>query len=169
MLDQIDRSLDRSLDHCIKCNVCTSACPVAAVTDLFPGPKYVGPQAQRFRRPGQPSPDHSVDYCSGCRVCNTVCPTGVRIAELNARARAAIVADRGMPLRNRLLGRAELLGRLGTVTAPLASWVLQNRPLRLAIERTVGVHRDAPLPPFASRTFRARFRGRPARQAAARR
>lgn len=167
MLDAIDRSLEQSLDHCIKCNVCTSACPVAAVTDLFPGPKYVGPQAQRFRRAGQPSPDFSVDYCSGCRVCNTVCPTGVRIAELNARARAAIVADRGLPLRNRLLGRAELLGRLGTLTAPLANWTLRSRPLRLAIERAVGVHRAAPLPPFAARTFRARFRRRADRPRAA--
>jgi ferredoxin len=80
-----------SLDQCIKCTICTTACPVAAVTDLFPGPKYEGPQAGRFRMPGQNSPDHSVDYCSGCRVCNMVCPNGVKIAELNARARAASV------------------------------------------------------------------------------
>ena len=38
-----------SADDCLKCNVCTTVCPVARVTDLFPGPKYVGPQAQRFR------------------------------------------------------------------------------------------------------------------------
>ncbi|MCB0135062.1 MAG: 4Fe-4S binding protein, partial [Caldilineaceae bacterium] len=51
-------SVDLSLDECIKCNICTSYCPVSAVTDLFPGPKYVGPQAQRFRDPDQAtSPD----------------------------------------------------------------------------------------------------------------
>ena len=27
-----------SADECLKCNVCTTACPVARVTDLFPGP-----------------------------------------------------------------------------------------------------------------------------------
>ncbi len=167
MRDHIEGSLEQSLDSCIKCNVCTSACPVAAVTDLFPGPKYVGPQAQRFRRAGQPSPDASVDYCSGCRVCNTVCPTGVRIAELNARARARIVADRGMPLRNRLLGRAELLGMVGTPVAPVANWTLQNPLLRWAIERTIGVDRRAPLPPFAGRTFRGAFRRRRDRPRAA--
>ena len=167
MRDHIEDSLEQSLDRCIKCNVCTSACPVAAVTDLFPGPKYVGPQAQRFRREGQPSPDASVDYCSGCRVCNTVCPTGVRIAELNARARAQIVADRGMPLRNRLLARAELLGMVGTPVAPLANWTLQNPLLRRAIERAVGVDRRAPLPPFAGRTFRGIFRRRRDRPRAA--
>ena len=40
-----------STDACIKCNVCTTVCPVSRVTDAFPGPKYVGPQAQRFRGP----------------------------------------------------------------------------------------------------------------------
>jgi glycerol-3-phosphate dehydrogenase subunit C len=158
--DHIERSLEASLDSCIKCNICTSACPVSRVTDLFPGPKYVGPQAQRFRQPGQPSPDASVDYCSGCRVCNMVCPTGVRIAELNARARAKIVADRGLSLRNRLLGRSELLGKLGTPVAPLANWTLQNHPIRWLIEITVGVHRYAPLPRFAGHTFRGAFRRR---------
>ncbi len=167
MRDHIEDSLEQSLDSCIKCNVCTSACPVAAVTDLFPGPKYVGPQAQRFRRAGQPSPDHSVDYCSGCRVCNTVCPTGVRIAELNARARAALVAERGLPLRNRLLGRSELLGKIGVPFAPLANWTLRNRPLRWAIERAIGIDRRAPLPPFAERTFRRSFRLRRGRLRAA--
>jgi glycerol-3-phosphate dehydrogenase subunit C len=162
--DPIMLSLEQSLDHCIKCNICTAACPVAAVTDKFPGPKYVGPQAQRFRKPGQPSPDASVDYCSGCRVCNEVCPTGVQIAELNARARAEIVADRGLPLRNHLVGRAELLGRLGCgPQAPLANFTLANRPLRLLIERVMGIAHEAPLPSFSGFSFRSWFSRRKAK------
>jgi glycerol-3-phosphate dehydrogenase subunit C len=159
--DHIELSLEQSLDHCIKCNICTAACPVSAVTDLFPGPKYVGPQAQRFRKPGQPTPDESVDYCSGCRICNTVCPTGVRIAELNARARARIVADKGLPLRNRLIGRSELLGRLGCgLQAPLANFTLTFPPLRWAIERVLGIARKAPLPMFSTYSFRSWFKKR---------
>ncbi len=147
-------SVDHTLDECIKCNICTSYCPVQAVTDLFPGPKYVGPQAQRFRENGQPqSPDHSVDYCSGCRVCNEVCPTGVRIAEINARARAQIVADHGLPLRNRLLGRNELLGRLGNIAPDLANLLLHNRFSRLAAEKFMGIARYAPLPRWSSISF----------------
>jgi glycerol-3-phosphate dehydrogenase subunit C len=34
------KDIELSLDQCIKCNICTTACPVSAVTDLFPGPKY---------------------------------------------------------------------------------------------------------------------------------
>ena len=149
-------NVDHSLDECIKCNICTSYCPVSAVTDLFPGPKYVGPQAQRFRENGQPlSPDHGVDYCSGCRVCNEVCPTGVKIAEINARARAAIVRDRGMPLRNRLLGRNELLGKAGSIAPALANFALHNPFSRFMAEKVMGIARHAPLPTWSTTgTFR---------------
>lgn len=145
-------TVDHTLDECIKCNICTSYCPVSAVTDLFPGPKYVGPQAQRFREPGQPrSPDHSVDYCSGCRVCNEVCPTGVRIAEMNGRARAQIVAERGISLRNRLLGRNELLGQLGSIAPEVANFALHNPLSRLLAEKIMGVARQAPLPRWSTK------------------
>ena len=144
-------SVGLTLDECVKCNICTSYCPVAAVTELFPGPKYVGPQAQRFRENDQPhTPDHSVDYCSGCRVCNEVCPTGVRIAEINARARAQIVEDQGIPLRNRLLGRNELLGKVGSIAPPLANFGLHNPLSRILAEKVMGIARHAPLPHWST-------------------
>lgn len=160
-MDHIELSLTQSLDHCIKCNICTAACPVAAVTDKFPGPKYVGPQAQRFRREGQPVPDDSVDYCSGCRICNQVCPTGVKIAELNARARGQIVAERGLPLRNWLIARAGLVGRLSAgPQATLVNLGLRLAPARWAIEKILGIHRKAPLPAASTYTFRSWFKRR---------
>ncbi len=144
-------SVGESLDECIKCNICTSYCPVAAVTDQFHGPKYSGPQAQRFRENGQPhSPDHSVDYCSGCRVCNEVCPTGVRIAEINARARAQMVAEHGIPLRNRLLGRNEMLGKVGSFAPALANLAMHNPFSRLLAEKVMGIARGAPLPHWST-------------------
>ncbi len=159
--DHIELSLENSLDHCIKCNICTAACPVSAVTDLFPGPKYVGPQAQRFRKPGQPSPDESVDYCSGCRVCNEVCPTGVKIMELNTRAKAAIVEEKGVPLRTWLLGYQYMFGKLACgPLAPLANFGARNPILRLLAERTVKIARKAPLPTFSTYSFRRWFKRR---------
>jgi glycerol-3-phosphate dehydrogenase subunit C len=151
-----------SLDQCIKCNICTTACPVSAVTDLFPGPKYEGPQGGRFRSPGYPSPDQSVDYCSGCRVCNMVCPTGVKIAEMNARARAKMVEDgRFGPvsrLRNNLIARAELVGKLATPVAPLANFVLQLPFARVIAEKSLGIARRAPFPTFSGKRFTRWFR-----------
>jgi glycerol-3-phosphate dehydrogenase subunit C len=142
-----------SLDHCVKCTICETFCPVSNVTPLFPGPKYVGPQAERFRVEGEPSFDASLDYCSGCGICTQVCPQGVHIAEINTQARAELKATRGVPLRDRVLGRPTLAGRLGTPVAPIANWSLRNRFLRLVAERVLDLHRDAPLPHFAGRTF----------------
>lgn len=157
-----------SADDCLKCNVCNTVCPVARVTDLFPGPKYVGPQAQRFRvatllppqgdsTPVLASPDATVDYCSGCGMCTTACPADVKIAEMNSRARAEMKAGRRPRLRDWLLGQTDLVGRLGVAFAPLANWTLRNRLMRTVIEGTIGIHRRAPLPGFAGRTLRSQL------------
>ena len=145
-------------DHCIKCNICTSACPVAAVTDQFPGPKVVGPQLQRFRQSGFTSADRSLDYCSGCGVCSQVCPHEVQIAEMNAIARAGIVERDGLSRRNWIISQPEKLGRLGSAFAPVSNIPLRLRPARWLIEKTIKIDRRAPLPKFSRRTFRGWFR-----------
>src|ERR1700716_1554690 len=143
-----------SLNRCIKCTICESFSPYAKVAPVFPGPTYVGPQAERYRGAG-PSVDASVDYCSGCGICTQVCPQGVKIAEINSQARAAMWEKRGVPLRNQLIATPSLIAKLGTPVAGLANATLRSRPLRAVAEKLVGVHRDAPLPSFAGRTFRS--------------
>jgi glycerol-3-phosphate dehydrogenase subunit C len=145
--------LRSSLDHCVKCTICETICPVSNVTPLFPGPKYAGPQAERYRIQGQPSLESSVDYCSGCGLCTMACPQGVKIAELNAHARHQVKHQNGVKLRDKLIARPTVLGRLGTPVAPLANLTLKLGPARAIAERTLGVHRDAPLPRFAGRRF----------------
>ena len=142
-----------SLDHCVKCTICETYCPVSNVTPLFPGPKYAGPQSERYRTPLNDAVDSSVDYCSGCGICTQVCPQGVHIAEINSRARSRVKERDGVKLRDRVLGRPTWAGRAGTPVAPLANWTLRNRPLRIAIEKVIGIHRDAAMPTFAGRTF----------------
>ena len=110
-LDLLELAMRDSLDHCVKCTICETYCPVAAVTPLFPGPKYVGPQAERFRVSDEPSPDASLDYCSGCGVCTQVCPQGVHIAEINTQARAKLKESTGLKPRDRILaGRTSAAG-----------------------------------------------------------
>ena len=166
-----DLHVASSADECLKCNVCNTVCPVARVTDLFAGPKYEGPQAQRFRLargqvidgPGStpvPSPDHSVDYCSGCGWCTTACPAGVKIAELNNQARARMREGHRPKLRDWGLGQTDLTGSLGVLFAPIANPVMRNRPIRALIEALIGIHRYAPVPPFARRTFASTWRKR---------
>jgi glycerol-3-phosphate dehydrogenase subunit C len=165
----LDRHVSSSADECIKCNVCNTVCPVMRVTDLFPGPKYEGPQAQRFRLAGAEqiqgpfssavrSPDHSVDYCSGCGWCTTACPAGVKIAEMNNQARARMREGRRPKLRDWGLGQTDLTGSMGVRLRPLANLVMQNPFTRAAMEAAVGIHRKAPLPVFAKQTFRSAWR-----------
>ncbi|MBA2337568.1 MAG: anaerobic glycerol-3-phosphate dehydrogenase subunit C [Acidimicrobiia bacterium] len=149
--------VEATLDNCIKCNICVTVCPVAAVTDRFPGPKYEGPQAGRFRGGNQPAPDASVDYCSGCRMCNMACPTGVKIAEINARARARLVEQgevgKRHRVRNNLLARPATLSRVGAPVGPMVNALFANRVARWAAEKMLGIHRRAPLPRYAGERF----------------
>jgi len=142
-----------SLDHCVKCTICETACPVSNVSPLFPAPKYAGPQSERYRVADDPSVDLSVDYCSGCGICSQVCPQGVKIAEINAQARNKLKRQKGVPLRDRIITRPTWLGRAGTPVAPIANFSLTFRPARILAEKALGVHRDAPAPKFAGRRF----------------
>lgn len=162
-LDDVTLSIweqvQNSADLCVKCNICTSFCPVSNVTEKFPGPKFVGPQAQRFRNPHELSVDDSLDYCSGCGVCSMVCPHEVKVMEMNAKARYKLYQDKKtIPFRNRLLGRSELLGMLGSPFAPIANFSMKIGPVRQLVEKILGVHRDAPMPPFSFETFRGWYK-----------
>ena len=149
----LEELLRGSLDHCVKCTICETACPVSNATPLFAGPKYTGPQAERYRVAGDPSVEWSVDYCSGCGICTQVCPQGVKIAEINAQARNKLKRQKGVPLRDRIITRPTWLGRLGTPAAKIANWTIDKRALRIVGEKLLKVHRDAPAPEFAGRRF----------------
>jgi glycerol-3-phosphate dehydrogenase subunit C len=93
-----------------------------------------------------------------------VCPTGVKIAEMNARARAAMVEQNLVPirlrLRNNLIARTELIGRLGQPISPLANAVLANRAMRRIVQSVLAIHHEAPLPAFSGQRFTTWFRNR---------
>ncbi|MDO5049314.1 MAG: anaerobic glycerol-3-phosphate dehydrogenase subunit C [Actinomycetaceae bacterium] len=165
MMDALDfaqTSFSRAtLDNCVKCTICETQCPVARVTPLFPGPKFVGPQAERFRN-GE-SVDHSLDYCSGCGICTMVCPQGVKIAEINAQARAVMKAQNGMPIRDRLITQTELMGKALTPLAPVANAALGIKPLRKIVDKVVGVSEDAPMPTAHNQSLRGWLKKRPPR------
>ncbi|MDN6486427.1 MAG: anaerobic glycerol-3-phosphate dehydrogenase subunit C [Ancrocorticia sp.] len=158
-LEHAQGSLARaSGDSCVKCTICETQCPVARVTPLFPGPKYVGPQAERLRH-GE-SVDYTLDYCSGCAICTTVCPQGVKIAEINGQARAVMKAQNGVPLRDRLITQTSMEGMLLTPVAPVANWALGVKPVRKIVQAVIGVHADAPMPKATTQSFMSWFKKR---------
>ena len=159
MTHQLHELMRDSLDHCVKCTICETYCPVAAATPLFPGPKYVGPQAERYRG-ADATADDSLDYCSSCGICTQVCPQGVKIAEINSQAKAELTRERGVSLRDRLIARPTLAGRMGAPVWPVANWTTSFGPFRLLLEKALRIHRRAPMPRWAGRTFQSRTRGR---------
>jgi glycerol-3-phosphate dehydrogenase subunit C len=70
-------------------------------------------------------------------------------------------ADQGIKLRDQLLARPTVAGRLGTPVAPLANATLASRPLRTVAEKLVGLDRGAAMPKFAGRTFQSWARKHP--------
>ena len=146
MSHTLDELMRDSLDHCVKCTICETYCPVAAATPLFPGPKYVGPQAERYRGPG-PSPDVSLDYCSSCGICTQVCPQGVKIAEINSQARARLKEDTRRPAA-RPADRAADARPGASAPRSRRSPTGDAQPGRRAAltEKTIGIHRKAPMP-----------------------
>ncbi len=160
-----------SLDHCVKCTICETFCPVSNVTPLFPGPKYAGPQSERFRvagravarrvgelllglrdlHPGLPAGrPHRRDQHAGARG-STPTRTARRCATGSSRARRSR-AGSGRPRRRSPTGRC-------------ATGCCARRS-----SASIGIHRKAPVPKFAGRTFqRWAKKHTPARPAAARR
>jgi len=158
-------------DLCVKCNICTAACPVAGVTLLFPGPKAVGPQAARYSSPAHRVIDPATAWCSGCGVCSRVCPHAVPVAEMNIVAKAELLPGPRLALRDWGISRPSEVARWMRLIRPLASLALRSRVLRALADVTLGLARHAPLPAPAARSLRRRrsdlVHGRPLNAAAA--
>ena len=77
----------------------------------------------------------------------------MKIAEINAQARNKLKAQKGIPLRDRIITRPTWLGRAGTPVAPLANFTLSFAPAAILGEKLLRIHRDAAAPEFAGRRF----------------
>jgi Fe-S oxidoreductase len=64
----------------------------------------------------------------------------------------------GLPLRNRMFGRIEVVNRLGSSLAPLSNWLAGSAFNRWIMELVAGVDRRRPLPQFAAEAFETWFR-----------
>jgi Fe-S oxidoreductase len=101
-----------------------------------------------------------LDTCLACKACVTECPSNVDMAHLKAELRHAHHRARGVPLIDRLIANADLVGRLGTIAPRLANAMLGWRPLRRVVQRALGLDADAPVPPFTAEPFDRWYRGR---------
>jgi Fe-S oxidoreductase len=111
-----------------------------------------------------------VDLCYQCKLCYNHCPYTpphrwqVDFPRLMLRARAAEARAKGVSLQDRFLGNTELVGKMGSLTAPLSNWISGVRAHRALMQAVVGIHKDRNLPAFHREPFSRWFdRRRPPR------
>jgi Fe-S oxidoreductase len=103
--------------------------------------------------------DRVVDLCFQCKLCYPNCPYtpphdfALDFPRLLLRWKAHRVRRRGVPLADKLLRNARLIGRFGSLFPGLSNWAVRNRLNRVLMEKSVDIHREKQLPPFYAETF----------------
>ena len=169
-LRAVDKELRRVYDICGGCQRCLPLCPSFKV--LFDRMDVEAVDGDVDELPAADIKE-VVDLCYQCKLCFNHCPYTpphrweVDFPRLMLRARAAQVRQSGVSLQDRMLGNADLVGKLGTLAAPLSNWVNELAVHRAFMQAIAGIHKQRNLPKFARPTFSSWFKGRRAPGAAA--
>jgi Fe-S oxidoreductase len=97
--------------------------------------------------------DEALSNCLGCKGCTTECPSNVNLALLKAEMMYARWRRDGLPVREQLFSNVDLLGRVGCAMPALANAVVDLKPLRALIEKTLGVSAKRSLPRYTRERF----------------
>ena len=154
--DAVDRELRRVYDICAGCRRCLPLCPSFKVMFERLDVDAVDGDVEKL-----PASDvkEVVDLCYQCKLCYNHCPYTpphrwqVDFPRLMLRARSADARATGVTRQDRFLGNTELVGRLGSLTAPLSNWMNDFAPNRAVMQAVVGIHKDRKLPRFHRETF----------------
>ncbi len=143
---------DFPFDACIRCTICTANCPVAKVTDKYPGPKQMALELGRHRLHTNPIPAGALDYCANCKNCELSCPENIPITQLILEAKRHYQSQTRPKLRDRILSRPALLGRLNAPVAPVTNALLNIGVLRNLMQKTVGISSEAAFPKYSGKS-----------------
>ena len=146
-------------DNCYKCSTCDTNCPVAAVDDEFPGPKFQGPEQWRLKRQDDHDIDDSVMKCSNCMRCDSACPADVPLSQMHNTARGEYVEENMSKLsreywRNRMLANYRRLAPLGALFPRTTNVVMGLSATQWLGEKLLGITGEREFPKFATETFR---------------
>ncbi|EKK8216868.1 anaerobic glycerol-3-phosphate dehydrogenase subunit C, partial [Salmonella enterica] len=155
---------DTRFESCIKCTVCTTACPVSRVNPGYPGPKQAGPDGERLRLKDGALYDEALKYCINCKRCEVACPSDVKIGDIIQRARAKYDTTRPS-LRNFILSHTDLMGSVSTPFAPVVNTATALKPVRQLLDYALKIDHRRALPKYSFGTFRRWYRSVAAQQA----
>jgi Fe-S oxidoreductase len=172
-LDEADvrEELTRVYDLCHGCRLCFKFC--TSFPTLFEMIDQHDDQDAGRLTPAQQ--DQVIDECFQCKLCYINCPYIPELHEwaldfprLMLRADAMRHANGQVSVRQRVtdtvMGKTDLMGKVGSLTAPVANKMIQAKPgslQRKVVEKTVGVSSVRVLPPYARTRFSTWFKKRP--------
>ena len=133
------------VEMCHGCGTCRDYCPVGSTTLLEPhtarAKSVVLLEILRGEIPAEALTSKPIkevmDSCFNCRLCLSECPSQVDIPGLAVAARRAFVERHGMPARNWILGRNEIVSKVATVAPAVANLAIGN-PLERSAREAVG-------------------------------
>jgi glycerol-3-phosphate dehydrogenase subunit C len=152
----LDQELRRTFEICHGCRLCFKFC------DTFPSLfALIDARDGDVRKVAPDEAGRVLDTCFQCKLCDLNCPYTVRdkhpfqldFPKLVHRQRAVRARSRPLSLRDRVLARPDLAGRLARASLGLANVMNRMRPHRWLLEKALGLHRDKWLPRFAATTF----------------
>jgi len=160
-LGKVEAELRRVYDICAGCRRCLPLCPSFKVMFDRLDVDAVDGDVEKL-----PASDvkEVVDLCYQCKLCFNHCPYtpphrwAVDFPRLMLRARAAETRRSGVTLQDRMLGSTDMIGKLGSLAAPLSNWMNELGVHRAFMQAVAGIHRARRLPKFHRPTFSSWFR-----------
>ncbi len=159
------RELERVFDICHGCRRCFSLCnafpTLFDAVDESPTGELDGVDKKVYW--------DVVDHCYLCDMCFlTKCPYvpphpwNIDFPHLMLRAKAIRLRKQGVRMRDKVLASTDVVGRLAgiPVVAEVVNAANRSQLGRSLLEKTLGVHREAPVPRYHSRTARKRLADR---------
>lgn len=165
--EALTKELERVFDICHGCRRCFSLCQ--SFPTLFDA--IDGSDTLELDSVPQESFWKVVDHCYLCDMCYmTKCPYvpphawNVDFPHLMLRAKAVRFRKGETRTRDKLLANTDLVGRLAgiPVITQAVNAANRNATFRKVLDKTLGVHPEAPVPAYHGKTFRKRFHDEPA-------
>ena len=144
---------ENNFEQCTKCSICTTVCPVAAVTTDYPGPKQAGPDGERYRLKDPAYYDKMLKLCLNCKRCEVACPSGVHIADIIQHARMTAGEGKRASLRDTMLANTDLLGTVANLVAPVANATLGLKPTKMIMHSVMAIDKHRTFPAYSRTKF----------------
>lgn len=144
---------NNNFEQCVKCNICTTVCPMMAVNPHYPGPKQAGPDGERYRLKDPRFFDLTLKYCLNCKRCEVACPSGVKVGDIIQNARLDYGGRLTRPLRDTILASTDLVGSVSSPLAPVVNATLGLKPVKAVMDCVLGVDAHRTLPKYSSEKF----------------